>query len=97
MGNASTSWSRAGHSLMEAAVNQGIPGIRAECGGSCACATCHVIVDPMWQATVGPPHPAEDHLLELLERQDGSRLACQIKLREALAGLVVRVPGDSTG
>ena len=83
---------RADGSLMEAAVQNGVEGIDADCGGVCSCATCHIHVEPEWADRVGPPGPAEQALLEL---QDGanerSRLACQVKIHEALGGLVVRV------
>ena len=85
-------FSREGYTLMEAAVRSGVPGILAECGGACACATCHVVVDAAWDETVGPPNSMEDQLLEMIERQPTSRLACQVKLKQKLDGLVVHVP-----
>lgn len=85
-------FSREGYTLMEAAVRHGIAGILAECGGACACATCHVVVDPEWEETVGPPNSMEEQLLELVDREPTSRLACQVKLRAKLDGLVVHVP-----
>lgn len=85
-------FTREGYTLMEAAVRSGVPGILAECGGACACATCHVVVDPAWTEVVGPPNSMEDQLLEMIERQPNSRLGCQIKLRQAFDGLVVQVP-----
>ncbi|WP_137787325.1 2Fe-2S iron-sulfur cluster-binding protein [Sphingomonas sp. 3P27F8] len=86
-------FSREGYTLMEAAVRSGVAGILAECGGSCACATCHVIVDPGWTETVGPPNSMEEQLLEMLDnRQTASRLGCQVKLKQVFDGLVVRVP-----
>lgn len=86
-------YARAGTSVMEAAMRIGVPGIRGECGGSCACATCHVVVAPDWRAKVGPAHEAEDQLMDGLDtRQEGSRLSCQIKLRAELDGLVVTAP-----
>lgn len=85
-------YTREGYTLMEAAVRGGVPGILAECGGACACATCHVVVDPAWIDTVGPPNSMEDQMLEMIDRQPASRLGCQVKLRDALNGLVVHVP-----
>jgi len=81
-------------SLMEAAVQNGIDGIDADCGGVCSCATCHIHVEPEWVDRVGIPDVLEQNLLEL---QDGanerSRLACQVKINDALDGLTVRVVG----
>lgn len=92
-GSSERAFSREGYTLMEAAVRAGIPGILAECGGSCACATCHIVADPDWVETLGPPNAMEDQLLEMLDtRQPASRLACQVKLKDKLDGLVVHVP-----
>ena len=81
-------------SLMQGAVHQNIPGIVAECGGACVCATCHVYVSPEWMDRLEPPSAHELDMLEFTNapRQPGSRLSCQIKLSEALSGLVVTVP-----
>ena len=82
-----------GSTVMEAAVRAMVPGIEAECGGACACATCHVYVDPAWQDAVGGPSPMEEDMLDFAyEVQPGSRLSCQIKVSDKLDGLVVRVP-----
>lgn len=83
-----------GASLMSGAVDHGIPGIDADCGGSCACATCHVHVDPTWVAAVGgPASESEAELLQLApEVRDDSRLSCQIKMSAALDGVVVHLP-----
>jgi len=84
---------QAGLSVMLGAVNNSIPGIDADCGGQCACATCHVYVDPAWLDKVGPQGPAEAEMLSFAAAaQPNSRLACQIKMTEALDGLVVRMP-----
>ena len=91
-GTRERAFSREGYTLMEAAVRHGIAGILAECGGACACATCHVVVDPAWVEMVGPPNSMEEQLLEMIDRQPASRLACQVKLRAKLDGLVVHVP-----
>ena len=83
----------AGGSVMQAAVSNGVPGIDADCGGSCSCATCHVYVDEYWWDKVGSTNPTEEAMLSLSsERKDNSRLACQIPVTEALDGLVVTTP-----
>ena len=82
-----------GTSVMENAVRRSVPGIDAECGGACACATCHVYVDEAWQEKVGAPSPIEADMLAFAhDVQPSSRLSCQIKLADALDGLIVRVP-----
>ena len=84
---------KVGLSLMESAVANGISGILAECGGACACATCHVIVDPAWFARLEPAADFEVAMLDFVnEGRPESRLACQIKVTPDLEGLVVRVP-----
>ncbi len=81
-------------SLMEAAVQNEVDGIDADCGGVCSCATCHVHVEPEWTNRVGPASPMEMALLELQDNaNERSRLACQVRISEALDGLVVRVVG----
>lgn len=91
-GTRERAFTREGYTLMEAAVRAGVRGILAECGGACACATCHVVVDPAWTERVGPPNSMEEQLLDMVDREAASRLACQVKLRPALDGLVVHVP-----
>ncbi len=82
-----------GDSLMQAAVSNGVPGIDADCGGSCSCATCHVYVQENWLDRVGSVNPTEEAMLSLsTDRQDNSRLSCQIKLSEDLDGLIVNTP-----
>ena len=84
---------RNGLSVMEGAVKNNIPGIDADCGGACACATCHVYVDPAWQAAVGDRTDMEESMLDFAENvEPNSRLSCQIKVTDALDGLVVRMP-----
>ena len=84
-----------GFSVMEAAVRNGVPGIEADCGGACACATCHVYVDPAWVEATGTPVEMEADMLEFaIEPQPTSRLSCQIRITDALNGLVVRVPAS---
>jgi len=82
-----------GATVMEAAIRNAIPGIEAECGGACACATCHVYVDPAWTEKVGGPSAMEQSMLDFAEDvRENSRLSCQIAVTEALDGLVVRMP-----
>ena len=81
-----------GVSVMEGAIRNGVDGILAICGGSCACSTCHCYIDPAWMETVGMPDDIEDSTLELaVERKPNSRLTCQIQVSDALDGLVVEV------
>jgi 2Fe-2S ferredoxin len=82
-----------GVTVMEAAKLNAVPGIDAECGGACACATCHVYVDEAWQAKTGKPSAMEEDMLDFaFDVQEASRLSCQIKVTADLDGLVVRVP-----
>lgn len=82
-----------GSTVMENAVRNSVPGIEAECGGACACATCHVYVDEAWTDAVGAPSAMEEDMLDFaVEVQPNSRLSCQIKITPALDGLVVKVP-----
>lgn len=84
-----------GRTVMEAARDQQIPGIRAECGGECSCSTCHCYVDEAWQARLPAPAPAEAGLLEFAwEPRPNSRLTCQIAVSDALDGLVLHVPAE---
>jgi ferredoxin, 2Fe-2S len=83
-----------GATVMETAIKNDIPGIEAECGGACACATCHVYVEEEWRAKTGEPSPMEEDMLDFgYDVRPNSRLSCQIKVTEALDGLVVRTPG----
>ncbi|KAA5803662.1 2Fe-2S iron-sulfur cluster binding domain-containing protein [Alkalicaulis satelles] len=82
-----------GLTVMEGAIRNLVPGIDADCGGACACATCHVYVDPDWMARTGGRESMEDSMLDFAsDVRDNSRLSCQIKVNEALDGLVVRLP-----
>ncbi len=82
-----------GVTVMEAAKLNDIPGIEAECGGACACATCHVYVDPAWKGKTGSPSEMEEDMLDFaFDVREESRLCCQIKVTDTLDGLVVRVP-----
>ena len=82
-----------GQSLMRAAMTNNVPGIDAECGGACVCATCHVYVDDAWREHVGEAGPTEKDLLDFAtDVQDNSRLSCQIVVSRAMQGLVVKMP-----
>ena len=84
-----------GSSVMETAIRNGVPGIIAECGGACTCATCHVYVEPEWVEKTGVPSPMEEDMLDFaFEVQPNSRLSCQIIVSDELDGLVVDVPSQ---
>jgi 2Fe-2S ferredoxin len=85
----------AGITLMEAARQHNVAGIVAQCGGACACATCHVYVDEAWRSKVPPPEDMEEGMLEAAwEPRANSRLSCQIQITPALDGLQVTVPAQ---
>src|SRR6188508_3413883 len=82
-----------GSTVMESAIRNGVPGIEAECGGACACATCHVYVDDAFVDIVGPPEAMEEDMLDFAyDVRPNSRLSCQIKVRNEIDGLLVQVP-----
>ena len=82
-----------GLSVMEGAVKNNIPGIDADCGGACACATCHVYVDEAWKDKTGTQSAMEESMLDCAENvEPNSRLSCQIKVSDELEGLIVRMP-----
>ena len=82
-----------GDTLMETATSNDIPGIDADCGGACACATCHVYIDANWQDQVGAAEDLESEMLEVAEDvKPNSRLSCQVVITEAMDGLVVSTP-----
>jgi 2Fe-2S ferredoxin len=87
-----------GWSVMEGAIQNDVAGIVAECGGGCACATCHVFVDPEWMEKLGERSGMEQDMLECTaaESNGRSRLSCQIKVSEACEGLVVHLPDCQT-
>ena len=92
-GTARSIEARPGSSVMLAAITNGVSGIDADCGGSCSCATCHVFVNEEWLSKVGEISPIEEAMLSLSpDRQENSRLACQIPVTEDLDGLVVTTP-----
>jgi len=83
----------AGLSIADAALLRGVPGIEADCGGNCACATCHVYLDEQWAARVPPIEELEEMMLDhAIERRATSRLSCQIRLSDALDGIVIHTP-----
>ncbi len=82
-----------GSTVMEVAIQNDIPGIVAECGGACTCATCHVYVDEKWADITGTPSAMEEDMLDFaFEVQPNSRLSCQVKVSKGIDGLIVRVP-----
>jgi ferredoxin, 2Fe-2S len=82
-----------GLSVMEGALRHHIPGIEGDCGGACACATCHVYVEPDWLDRLEPPSQLETNMLKMATEPNAqSRLSCQIKLSPKLEGLTVRTP-----
>jgi len=82
-----------GLSVMEGAIQNNIPGIDADCGGSCACATCHVYVDEKWFSKLPNKDNAEEDMLDMaFDPNKFSRLTCQITVNDGLDGLVVKMP-----
>ncbi|MCB1853550.1 MAG: 2Fe-2S iron-sulfur cluster binding domain-containing protein [Halieaceae bacterium] len=82
-----------GKSLMQNALDNGVPGIDADCGGACACGTCHVFVEDQWLAAAGAADAMEEAMLGMRpDRADNSRLSCQIEVGEQHDGMVVRLP-----
>ena len=82
-----------GLSIMEGAVQNNIPGIDADCGGSCACATCHIYVDEKWFDKLKKKDEAEQDMLDMaFEPNKFSRLSCQISVSDELDGMVVKIP-----
>lgn len=92
-GTQRTSEARTGMSVMEVAVQNRVRGIDADCGGACACATCHVYIDPEWMDAVGNRNAMEEDLLDFaIDVRENSRLSCQIKVTDAIDGLTVSIP-----
>ena len=82
-----------GQSVMQIAMSNRVPGIIADCGGSCSCATCHVYVDPAWVERVPAASQAERDMLDCaLHVKENSRLSCQIEITDALDGIVLTLP-----
>ena len=85
--------SDAGSTVMEAAINNSIPGIDADCGGACACATCHVYIDKAWLDKTGEAADMETDMLDFaFDVEENSRLSCQVKITDELDGLVIKLP-----
>lgn len=94
-GNERTVDAEVGSTVMETAIRNSVPGIVAECGGACSCATCHVHVDEAWSEKVGPPSAMEEDMLDFaFDVKPTSRLSCQIKVTDELDGLIVRTPAQ---
>jgi 2Fe-2S ferredoxin len=82
-----------GMTVMEVAVRNSIPGIDADCGGACACATCHVYVDQAWMEKVGKAQSMEEDMLDFaFDVRENSRLSCQIKVSDVIDGIMIRTP-----
>lgn len=82
-----------GQTVMQGAVGNNVPGIDADCGGQCACATCHVYIPEAWLAQVGSPGDQEAGMLEAAtDTRSNSRLSCQIVVTDELEGLIVKLP-----
>jgi 2Fe-2S ferredoxin len=82
-----------GKSLMQNAIANGVPGIDADCGGACACGTCHCFVEAAWREATGKADAMEEAMLGMRpDREENSRLSCQIQVTDELDGLVVRLP-----
>jgi len=82
--------------LMQVALDEGVDGIVAECGGGCACATCHCYIDERWTEVVGPANEFEEEMLDATtaERKPNSRLSCQVTLTDEMDGLIVHLPDE---
>jgi 2Fe-2S ferredoxin len=92
-GTARTVEGETGSTVMETAIKNGVPEIEAECGGACACSTCHLYIDEAWMEKVGEPSPMEADMLDFaFEVKPNSRLSCQIKVTDELDGLVATTP-----
>lgn len=86
-----------GETMMQVAMNNDIEGILGECGGGCACGTCHVYVDDNWQEVLGEPDEVEDMTLDMVyeTRKSNSRLCCQVIINESMDGVKVTVAPES--
>lgn len=92
-GNTRRVESPANRSLMQVALDHAVPGILGDCGGSCSCATCHGYIGEPWASQLPPPGESESFMLDgVPDRRAASRLCCQIRLTDALDGLVVELP-----
>lgn len=96
-GTVHTLQARPDRTLMQVALDHGVPGLLGDCGGACSCATCHGYVDKNWAEGLAQPSETEACMLDaVLDRQPTSRLCCQIKLSPALDGIVVRLPAEQS-
>lgn len=94
-GSRQTVEAKSGQTAMETAIANTVPGIVAECGGACSCATCHVYVDDAWSERVGGPSEMEEDMLDFaFDVSPTSRLSCQIRISDELDGLVLHVPEE---
>ncbi|WP_353412644.1 2Fe-2S iron-sulfur cluster-binding protein [Arenicella sp. 4NH20-0111] len=92
-GNERSVEASSGDTVMEVATSNDIPGIDADCGGACACATCHVFVNEEWLKVVGKPGDLEAEMLEVAEEvTEASRLACQVHISDEMDGLIITTP-----
>ena len=92
-GNNHTIDAEVGKSLMQSAIDNAVPGIDADCGGACACGTCHCFIEGDWGAATAEADPMEESMLGMRpDRADTSRLSCQIQIAEDMDGMVVRLP-----
>lgn len=83
----------AGKSIMLNAVDKLVPGIDADCGGECSCATCHVILEDNWASKTGSPSESENSMLDMNpDRAENSRLSCQIPMTDDLDGIIIHLP-----
>jgi ferredoxin, 2Fe-2S len=94
-GTTHTVEARLDRTLMQIAVEHSVPGILADCGGSCSCGTCHAYVEPAWRDKLPPISESEEFMLEaVIEPREGSRLCCQVPMTQELDGIVLRLPAE---
>src|SRR5271157_3734681 len=94
-GQSRTVEAQLGSTVMETALRNSVPGIVAECGGACACATCHVYVAPAWFEKLPPASPMENDMLDFaVDPRPNSRLSCQIRVEQELDGLILETPSQ---
>jgi 2Fe-2S ferredoxin len=92
-GETTTIEANEGDSVMKVAIDNLVPGIDADCGGECSCATCHVLIDTAWTGKTGKADEQENSMLDLNpDREPNSRLSCQIQMTSDLDGLIVYLP-----
>jgi 2Fe-2S ferredoxin len=92
-GNDHTIEAEVGNSLMQSVIDNAVPGIDADCGGACACGTCHCFIEGEWGTATGEADAMEEAMLGMRpDRADTSRLSCQIDVTQDMDGMVVRLP-----